>query len=131
MSNPYDAKALAWQLVIDGQGQPILNSEALQPGTSFSITGTLPGAYYVYVVQMKDNTFVSLLYESNMPLRDEVLLPDDGGSLLTDSRSRTRSYVRAIAAPAPVPEDAWPALLRKLFHVHRSGPPCPGNSDTM
>jgi hypothetical protein len=126
MSNDYNAKALAWQLNIDGETQPVLGSEELSEGTNFSITGRLPGSFYVYVVEMKGNSFVNLLLDSGEPLSDEVTLPSDG-SLTTDAFS----LVRAIAAPDPVPQDAWPSLLLALFKIHRQGPPSPGNSDTM
>jgi hypothetical protein len=36
MSNVYNAKALAWQLIIAGQTQPILRSDELEEGSACS-----------------------------------------------------------------------------------------------
>lgn len=127
MSNAYEAKALNWQLIVGGDSQPILQSDELADGTEFAIAGSLPDSFYVYVFEMRVNHFENLLYGSSELLSGEVSIPDAGASLTTDRRA----YVRAVAAPGPIPDDAWPQLVPALFKIHREGPPSAGNSDTM
>jgi hypothetical protein len=150
MNNEYDAEALAWQLVIKGQPRAILTSCALDPGTRFSVEGMLSGPCFVYVVEIVDKVFTSLLC-ARTSLGEYMSIPGFGDTLTTD----LCGYVRVVAAPRPVPTEAWPVLVSALFCTEESGterpdptgtwselgptllpdccagPPSPGNSDTM